>query len=93
MITIITNISGGRMPISHPMFNAINSVSPRVFINVPMTKLSRYLPPVSLTAAGHHPPGLPAVANKMKTTHTPHNSGVLINPILVRSPVKAKRGV
>ena len=66
IMTRITKIEGGSTPISYPIFSATSSISPRVFISVPIVKLSFQDSPTK-------------------------RAGLLINPISVRNPVKAKK--
>ena len=89
MITSITKISGGRTPISYPMFKATSSINPRVFINVPTIRLSFQFSPTAF-AAKVQPPSLPVIATSMNSKHTHQRLGVFIRPISVRNPVKAK---
>ena len=89
MISSTTNIWAERMPISNPMFSATSCISPRVFISVPTIRLSFQFSPTA-RAASVHPPNFPAMATTINSRHTPHNSGVFINPISVCSPEKAK---
>ena len=89
MISSTTNIWAERMPISNPMFRATSCISPRVFISVPTIRLSFQFSPTA-RAASVHPPNFPAMATTINSRHTPHNSGVLIKPISVCSPEKAK---
>lgn len=54
-----------------------------------MVKLSFQDSPTKREATAH-PPNFPTTATVINNRHTHHNSGVLINPICVRNPVKAK---
>ena len=89
MITNITNIEGGRTPSSYPILSATSSISPRVFINVPIMRLSFQFSPTSL-AAILQPPIFPTTATNISKRQTNKSSGVFIRPISVRKPVKAK---
>ena len=89
MINSTTNIWAERIPISNPMFRATSCISPRVFISVPTIRLSFQFSPTA-RAASVHPPNFPAMATTMNSKHTPHSSGVLIKPISVCNPEKAK---
>ena len=90
IMTRITKIEGGSTPISYPMFNATNSINPRVFISVPIVKLSFHDSPTK-RAATAQPPSFPATATVINNRQTPQSAGLLINPISVRNPVKAKK--
>ena len=90
IMTRITKIEGGSTPISYPIFSATSSISPRVFISVPIVKLSFQDSPTK-RAATAHPPSFPATATVISSRQTPQSAGLLINPISVRNPVKAKK--
>ena len=89
IITNITNIEGGRMPISYPIFNTISSISPRVFIKIPMDRLSFHVSP-SIRAVKAPPMNLPLTATRINKPQIIHKCGVLSNPISVRNPVNTK---
>ena len=67
IITNITNIGGGSMPISYPMFSTISSIKPRVFISTPIERLSRHDSP-RILAVNAPPRNLPAMATKIIIT-------------------------
>ena len=89
MITSITKIEGGNIPISYPIFNTISSISPRVFIKIPIERLSFHVSP-RMRAVKAPPINFPLTATKIKIPQIIHKCGELSNPISVRSPVNTK---
>ena len=62
MITIIANTAGVMTPSSRPMFRITSSISPRVFIRMPMVADSRHPSPHARAASGE-PPNFPRHAD------------------------------
>ena len=73
-------------PLSSARLRTINSVSPRVFISVPIAAAGRHPMPVT-RAASTAPPNFPTIATATKITVSSHSSGRSSSPTFVRSPV------
>jgi hypothetical protein len=86
MMTIIAKRVGEITPRSSPMLRTMSSISPRVFIKMPIAAASRHRRPVSLPAT-KLPPNLPTQATRMMSPHMSQELGLSSNPIWVRSPL------
>ena len=84
--TSIANRASEMTPSSSARFSTISSVSPRVFISVPITVAERQSKPVR-RAAIVAPNSLPTTATTSRTPVISHSSGRSSRPMLVRSPV------
>ena len=62
--TIIANSAGEITPMSRPTLSTTSSMSPRVFISVPIAQESRHDIPL-VRAASAEPPSLPKTATAM----------------------------
>ena len=89
MITRIANSASEMMPFSSARLSTISSVSPRVFMSVPITIEERQLNPVA-RAASSAPTSLPTTATSRITSANSHRIGRPSSPMFSRSPVYAK---
>jgi hypothetical protein len=74
------------IPFSSAMLSTISSVSPRVFISVPITAAARHPKPVA-RATSIAPSSLPVIATTIRPSVISQSSGRSSSPTSVRSPV------
>ena len=86
MITSIANSALEIAPASSARLSTISSVSPRVFISVPITADAFQSYPATRAAIAA-PASLPMIAIAISSSVSSHSSGRSSRPTLVRRPV------
>ena len=86
MITSIANSVSEIAPFSSARLSTISSVSPRVFISVPMTVEARQSNPAT-RAAIMAPKSLPTIATAIRASVIHHSTGWSSRPMFVFRPV------